>query len=143
MEFAVSIHFPSISQCFTSQEIEFAPTAPVLGIIGEPVLLPCRVGAALAARDFSVRWTFHVGRSRWIPVSSYGGKGGGEEPDRRYRGRAELFHREFRAGNASLLLRDVRSSDQGSYGCRVSVQDESWEVLLELQVAELLEKLHP
>ncbi|NWY93550.1 BT1A1 protein, partial [Loxia curvirostra] len=57
------------------------------------------------------------------------------EPDQRYRGRAELFHGEFRAGNASLLLRDVRSSDQGSYSCQVSFQDESREVLVELEVA--------
>uniref|UniRef100_A0A8C3N632 Uncharacterized protein n=1 Tax=Geospiza parvula TaxID=87175 RepID=A0A8C3N632_GEOPR len=112
-----------------------APKTPVLGIIGDKVVLPCQVGSAPIPEDFSIHWTFHVGQSQQIPVGSYGGKGRREEPDERYQGRAELFHREFRAGNASLLLRDVRSSDQGSYSCQVSFQDESWEVLVELEVA--------
>ncbi|XP_077029207.1 butyrophilin subfamily 3 member A2-like, partial [Agelaius phoeniceus] len=114
-----------------------APKTPVLGIIGDQVLLPCRLGPAPLPEDFSVRWTFRAGRSRRVPVGSYAGKGRREEPDERFRGRAELFHAEFRAGNASLLLRDVRSSDQGSYGCQVSFQGESWEVLVELEVAAL------
>ncbi|KFO62913.1 hypothetical protein N302_07881, partial [Corvus brachyrhynchos] len=57
------------------------------------------------------------------------------EPDERYQGRAEFFHRDFRAGNVSLLLRNVQSSDQGSYSCEVSFQDVSREVLVELEVA--------
>ncbi|NXO30939.1 CD276 protein, partial [Cisticola juncidis] len=57
------------------------------------------------------------------------------EPDQRYRGRAELFPGQLRAGNASLLLRGVRSSDQGSYSCLVTCQDLAREVLVELQVA--------
>ncbi|NXU67822.1 BTNL2 protein, partial [Horornis vulcanius] len=57
------------------------------------------------------------------------------EPDERYRGRAEFFRGELRAGNASLLLRDIRTSDQGSYSCRVSSGDVWREVLVELQVA--------
>ncbi|XP_068034654.1 LOW QUALITY PROTEIN: butyrophilin subfamily 1 member A1-like [Anomalospiza imberbis] len=111
-----------------------APKIPILGIIGDRVVLPCQVGSRPIPEDFSIRWTFH-GQSQRIPVYSYDGKGWGEEPDERYRGRAELFHGEFRAGNVSLLLRDVRSSDQGSYGCQVSFQDESREVLVELEVA--------
>ncbi|XP_058280398.1 butyrophilin subfamily 2 member A2-like [Hirundo rustica] len=111
-----------------------APRTPVLGIIGAGVVLPCRLGSAPVPEDFSVRWTFH-GRSQRIPVGGYGGKGRREEPDERYRGRAEFFHAEFRAGNVSLLLRDVRSSDQGSYSCQVSFQNVSQEVLVELEVA--------
>uniref|UniRef100_A0A674H0Q7 Ig-like domain-containing protein n=1 Tax=Taeniopygia guttata TaxID=59729 RepID=A0A674H0Q7_TAEGU len=133
MEFAVSIRFSRVSQCFNSGFLS-APKTPVLGIIGDRVVLPCQVGPAPVPEDFSVRWTFR-GQSQRIPVGSYCGKGWREEPDRRYRGRAELFHGELRAGNVSLLLRDVRSSDQGSYGCQVSFQDESREVLVELEVA--------
>ncbi|XP_041340737.1 butyrophilin subfamily 3 member A2-like [Pyrgilauda ruficollis] len=112
-----------------------APKTPVLGIIGDRVVLPCQLGSVPIPEDFSIHWTFHVGQSQRIPVGSYDGKGRREEPDERYRGRAELFHGEFRTGNVSLLLRDVRSSDQGSYSCQVSFQDESQEVLVELEVA--------
>uniref|UniRef100_A0A8C3QQT9 Ig-like domain-containing protein n=1 Tax=Cyanoderma ruficeps TaxID=181631 RepID=A0A8C3QQT9_9PASS len=111
-----------------------APKTPVLGIIGDRVVLPCQVGFAPLPEDFSVRWTFR-GQSQRIRVSSYDGKGRREEPGERYRGRAEFFYREFRAGNVSLLLRDVQSSDQGSYSCQVSFQNVSREVLVELEVA--------
>lgn len=111
-----------------------APKTSVLGIIGDRVVLPCQVGSAPIPEDFSIRWTFHS-QSQQILVSSYDGKDGRQELDERYRGRAEFFHREFRAGNVSLLLRNIQSSDQGSYGCKVSFRDVSREVLVELEVA--------
>ncbi|XP_062368553.1 butyrophilin subfamily 1 member A1-like [Cinclus cinclus] len=113
-----------------------APKTPILGIIGDRVVLPCQVGNAPVAEDFSIRWTFH-GQSKRIPVSSYNGKGCREEPDEQFRGRAEFFHWEFRAGNMSLLLRDVQSSDQGTYSCEVSFQEVSQEVSVELEVAAI------
>ncbi|KAI1229613.1 hypothetical protein IHE44_0011016 [Lamprotornis superbus] len=113
-----------------------APKTPILGIIGDRVVLPCQLGSAPVPGHFSIRWTFQ-GPSRRVLVSSYGGKGPREEPDERYRGRVEFFHEEFRAGNVSLLLRDVRSSDQGSYSCQLSCQGGSWEALLELEVAAM------
>ncbi|XP_068856475.1 butyrophilin subfamily 2 member A1-like [Aphelocoma coerulescens] len=113
-----------------------APKTSVLGIIGDRVVLPCQVGSAPIPEDFSIRWTFH-GQSQRIPVSSYDGKDRREELDERYQGRAEFFHRDFRAGNLSLLLRSVQSSDQGSYSCEVSFQNVSREVLVELEVAAI------
>ncbi|TRZ07819.1 hypothetical protein HGM15179_019287 [Zosterops borbonicus] len=113
-----------------------APRIPVLGIIGDRVVLPCQVGSTPLPENFSIHWTFH-GQSQRIPVSSYDRKGRREEPDERYRGRVEFFHREFRGGNVSLLLRDVQSSDQGSYSCQVSFQNVSREVLVELEVAAI------
>ncbi|XP_015471974.1 butyrophilin subfamily 2 member A1-like [Parus major] len=112
------------------------PRTPILGIIGDRVVLPCQVRSAPIPEDFSVRWTFR-GQSQRITVSSYSGKGRREEPSERFWGRTEFFHGEFRAGNVSLLLRDVRSSDQGSYSCEVSFQDVSQEVLMELEVAAI------
>ncbi|KFV74392.1 hypothetical protein N307_00696, partial [Dryobates pubescens] len=44
------------------------------------------------------------------------------EPDESYQGRAEFFHSQLRAGNLSLLLKDIRSSDQGLYSCLISSQ---------------------
>ncbi|NXS98137.1 CD276 protein, partial [Jacana jacana] len=55
--------------------------------------------------------------------------------DERYQGRTEFFHSEFRAGNMSLHLKNVRSSDKGSYTCVVSFNDTDHASLIELQVA--------
>ncbi|KFO82029.1 Myelin-oligodendrocyte glycoprotein, partial [Cuculus canorus] len=56
------------------------------------------------------------------------------EQDEKYRGRAEFFRREFRAGNMSLHLKNVRSSDEGSYTCVVSFNGTNHDGLIELRV---------
>ncbi|NWW43103.1 VTCN1 inhibitor, partial [Pedionomus torquatus] len=53
----------------------------------------------------------------------------------RYQGRTEFFHSEFRAGNMSLHLKNVRSSDKGSYTCVVSSNDTDQVMLIDLEVA--------
>ncbi|KGL72863.1 hypothetical protein N309_11454, partial [Tinamus guttatus] len=55
--------------------------------------------------------------------------------DERYQGRTEFFHGEFRAGNMSLRLKDIRNSDKGSYSCLVSFDNQHHDGLIELQVA--------
>ncbi|KFV81327.1 hypothetical protein N308_05374, partial [Struthio camelus australis] len=55
--------------------------------------------------------------------------------DERYQGRTEFFHREFRAGNMSLHLKNVKNSDKGSYTCVVSFDNQYHDVLIELEVA--------
>ncbi|KFP69649.1 hypothetical protein N310_09440, partial [Acanthisitta chloris] len=52
-----------------------------------------------------------------------------------FQDRTELFPREFQAGNMSLHLKGVRSSDQGFYTCRVSFHGVSHEEEVELKVA--------
>ncbi|XP_017695093.1 PREDICTED: butyrophilin subfamily 1 member A1-like [Lepidothrix coronata] len=113
-----------------------SPGIPVVGIIGERVVLPCRVTQDPIPEVFSVRWEFHDG-SRRIPVGSFDGKSREQEWDGRFRGRVEFFPREFWAGNVSLGLRNVGISDQGSYTCHVSAQDVSREVSVQLEVAAI------
>ncbi|NXH22790.1 VTCN1 inhibitor, partial [Bucco capensis] len=57
------------------------------------------------------------------------------QQDERYQGRTEFFHNQFRAGNMSLLLKNIRISDRGSYTCMVSFNEAKHETLVELQVA--------
>ncbi|NXS57144.1 MOG protein, partial [Brachypteracias leptosomus] len=57
------------------------------------------------------------------------------EEDERYQGRTEFFPSEFRAGDMSLHLKNIRISDEGSYSCVVSFNGSSHEALVELQVA--------
>ncbi|NWI63310.1 BTNL2 protein, partial [Todus mexicanus] len=55
--------------------------------------------------------------------------------DERYQGRTEFFCSEFRAGNMSLHLKNIRSSDEGLYTCAVSFNGTYHEVSIDLQVA--------
>lgn len=98
------------------------------------MVLPCYVVAENFPEIFSVQWIFNE-QSQKIPVSTYDGKTQKEKQDERYQGRTEFFHSEFGAGNMSLLLKNIRSSDKGSYTCVVSFNDEYHDVLIELKVA--------
>ncbi|XP_066578019.1 butyrophilin subfamily 1 member A1-like [Amia ocellicauda] len=51
-----------------------------------------------------------------------------------YKGRAELFPEEFRKGNVSLRLKDVRGSDDGLYKCLVQYADSYEEALIDVVV---------
>uniref|UniRef100_A0A8B9T2W0 Ig-like domain-containing protein n=1 Tax=Anas platyrhynchos TaxID=8839 RepID=A0A8B9T2W0_ANAPL len=117
-----------------NQFISYPPNSSVIGVIGEGVVLPCYVVAENFPEIFSVQWIFNE-QSQKIHVSTYDGKTQKEKQDERYQGRTEFFHSEFGAGNMSLLLKNIRSSDKGSYTCVVSFNDEYHDVLIELKVA--------
>ncbi|KAM6364600.1 butyrophilin subfamily 2 member A1-like [Pluvialis apricaria] len=118
----------------TGQFFSSPPSSSVIAVIGEGVVLPCHVVPDNIPEVFSVQWIFHE-QSQKITVSRYDGKNKKEKQDERYQGRTEFFHSEFRAGNMSLHLKNVRSSDKGSYTCVVSFNDTYHDVLIELQVA--------
>uniref|UniRef100_A0A8C4KGW0 Ig-like domain-containing protein n=1 Tax=Dromaius novaehollandiae TaxID=8790 RepID=A0A8C4KGW0_DRONO len=118
----------------TGQFVSSLPYTSVTGIIGEGVVLPCHVAAEHIPEMFSVQWIFNEQLEK-ITVSRYDGKSKKEIQDERYRGRTEFFHSEFRAGNMSLHLRNVKNSDKGSYTCVVSFDNQYHDVLIELEVA--------
>lgn len=118
----------------TGQSVSSPPNSSIIGVIGEGVILPCHVVADNIPVGFSVQWIFHE-ESQKITVSSYDGKNKKEKQDERYQGRTEFFHSEFRDGNMSLHLKNVRSSDKGLYTCVVSFSDTSHDALIDLQVA--------
>uniref|UniRef100_A0A8C7A028 Butyrophilin subfamily 1 member A1 n=1 Tax=Nothoprocta perdicaria TaxID=30464 RepID=A0A8C7A028_NOTPE len=110
------------------------PCCLVTGVIGEEIVLPCRVVAEHVPEIFSVQWIFHE-QSEKITVSRYDGKSKKEIQDERYQGRTYFFHSEFRAGNMSLHLKDIKNSDKGSYTCLVSFDNHQHDELIELEVA--------
>ncbi|KFW92741.1 Butyrophilin subfamily 3 member A3, partial [Phalacrocorax carbo] len=116
------------------QFISSPPNSSIIGVIGKGVVLPCHVAADNIPEVFSVQWIFHE-ESQKITVSRYDGKNKKEKQGESYQGRTEFFHSEFRAGNMSLHLKNVRTSDKGSYTCVVSFNATYHDVLIELQVA--------
>ncbi|XP_071888221.1 butyrophilin subfamily 2 member A1-like isoform X2 [Anas platyrhynchos] len=137
LQWLTAIHiltFQHVSCLITDQFISYPPNSSVIGVIGEGVVLPCYVVAENFPEIFSVQWIFNE-QSQKIHVSTYDGKTQKEKQDERYQGRTEFFHSEFGAGNMSLLLKNIRSSDKGSYTCVVSFNDEYHDVLIELKVA--------
>ncbi|NXD87743.1 BT2A1 protein, partial [Halcyon senegalensis] len=116
------------------QFISSPPKSSIVGVIGESVILPCQVVADNIPEVFSVHWIFHE-QSQKITVSGYDGKNKEEKQNERYQGRTEFFCTEFRAGNMSLLLKNIRISDKGSYTCVVSFNGIYHHVLVGLQVA--------
>ncbi|XDV29787.1 hypothetical protein PO909_032829 [Leuciscus waleckii] len=56
------------------------------------------------------------------------------DQDERFSNRTSLFPGQLRFGNASLLLKNVRVADEGSYSCFVRVQAYSSGAML-MQVA--------
>ncbi|XP_054033070.1 butyrophilin subfamily 2 member A2 [Dryobates pubescens] len=108
--------------CLAAGELSSSPhRSSIVGLIGDRVLLPCHLPAGLSPEEVSVQWLFQRGPQQ-VTVSSYDRRAPEEEPDESYQGRAEFFHSQLRAGNLSLLLKDIRSSDQGLYSCLISSQ---------------------
>ncbi|XP_066577176.1 butyrophilin subfamily 1 member A1-like [Amia ocellicauda] len=87
------------------------PCYPIAVYPGEDTVLPCYLSPNISAEDMEIRW-FREDPS--APVCLY--RYSWYDFDRQmpsYKGRAELLPEEFRNGNVSLRLKDVRSSDDG------------------------------
>ncbi|XP_066484979.1 butyrophilin subfamily 3 member A2-like [Tiliqua scincoides] len=112
------------------------PKNPVIGFLGEDVILPCQLITASNPESASIRvqWTFST-FSEKIDVKSYYGAKKEETQDRRYQNRTELFYTELRTGNMSLKLKNSRLSDQGKYSCTITLGKWPEEVDVELKLA--------
>ncbi|MGH0188205.1 UNVERIFIED_CONTAM: hypothetical protein FKN15_043778 [Acipenser sinensis] len=58
-----------------------------------------------------------------------------------YRGRTSIFKDEFGNSNASLLLRDIRMADEGTYQCYVSTNQGNNEAHVNVEVKESIQSL--
>ncbi|XP_048372448.1 butyrophilin subfamily 3 member A2-like [Sphaerodactylus townsendi] len=100
------------------------PPNPVIGFLGEDIILPCQLTTSNVDEgiSFTVHWTFDSSSEK-IDVMSFDGRKKVETQDKRYQGRTELFHSEFSRGNMSLNLKNSQLSDQGQYTCMISLEN--------------------
>ncbi|XP_072553201.1 uncharacterized protein [Salminus brasiliensis] len=99
------------------------PDAPVVGVSGSGVVLPCSVRqengqASMNAEDMTVIWSRLDLRDS--VVHQYGNhKDLNTDQISQYRGRTSVFIKELQRGNTSLSLSNIRISDEGLYSCTV------------------------
>ncbi|XP_066577930.1 butyrophilin subfamily 1 member A1-like [Amia ocellicauda] len=99
------------------------PRYPIAVSPGEDAVLPCYLSPNISAEGLEIRW---FREDYTVPVCLYlYGRYDFANQMQSYKGRAELFPEEFRKGNVSLRLKDVRGSDDGQYRC--AVYSERWE----------------
>ncbi|MCI4393368.1 hypothetical protein PGIGA_G00156860, partial [Pangasianodon gigas] len=87
-----------------------AQSVPVEGIIGQTVILPC----SPKQKPQTVFWKY----SDIKTVCNFlGGEANFREQDPAYKGRVEIFPSEIEKGNFSIMLSNVKKSDEGTYTC--------------------------
>ncbi|MCI4393362.1 hypothetical protein PGIGA_G00156870 [Pangasianodon gigas] len=87
-----------------------AQSVPVEGIIGQTVILPC----SLKQRPQTVFWRYRDDRT---VCDFLRGKADFSDQDEAYKGRVEIFSSEIEKGNFSIMLSNVKKSDEGTYTC--------------------------
>ncbi|XP_078056238.1 CD276 antigen-like isoform X2 [Mustelus asterias] len=119
-----------LGHCRGDLRIE-VPTVPVIGIFGKDVTLNCSftTDVNFSLNDLSVIWQLTETREmvHWYSLQL-------NQQAESFVNRTALFTQELAKGNASLLLRDVRIEDEGSFTCFVRI-DEHLSAPIELQLA--------
>ncbi|XP_069060889.1 HERV-H LTR-associating protein 2 isoform X1 [Pleurodeles waltl] len=102
----------------------------VLGQVSEDVLLPCSFSPG---ENIVIHWQ-RVTPSTIVVHSYYKGRDHPEKQDKQYLNRTHLFQSEFRNGNASLKLRNLKLDDEQQYICYVGTKTDQKEAKISLNV---------
>ncbi|XP_030053268.1 butyrophilin subfamily 1 member A1-like isoform X2 [Microcaecilia unicolor] len=110
-----------------------SPDYPVVTILGEDAVLPCRISPPISVEDMEVRWF----RTRFASlVHLYDdGKDQNKQQLPEYQGRTELIRDHISSGNVSLRIHNIRLKDEGRFMCHVRFNIYYQDAELELKVA--------
>ncbi|XP_059210313.1 uncharacterized protein LOC131989135 [Centropristis striata] len=89
---------------------------PIVGPVGEDVILPCHLQPAVDVATVTLEWTRSDLKPRFVHVWR-AGQDLQNVKNPSYRGRTSLFVNELKKGNISLKLSKVKPSDAGRYRC--------------------------
>ncbi|KAM9804552.1 V-set domain-containing T-cell activation inhibitor 1 [Neosynchiropus ocellatus] len=116
-----------------SGQIRSANKNPV-GNLGKEQLLSCFLNTdSDQINDMSVTWE-KTGSTGIVHQYSEGVEDLSDQ-DSRYTGRTRLFQDSLVQGNASLLLRNLRRSDDGEYRCSIKSSEASGDMAIHLRTA--------
>ncbi|XP_038670850.1 sodium channel subunit beta-4-like isoform X4 [Scyliorhinus canicula] len=100
---------------------------PVSGYLGEQVVLPCTYKGNVPVSDLHVIWGISLFE---ILHKFVDGNDDLTEQDARFRNRTTLFKDQLEQGNWSVLISDLRKSDQNKYECQIYKKKEEVHYLL-------------
>uniref|UniRef100_A0A8C4XEJ9 Butyrophilin subfamily 1 member A1-like n=1 Tax=Erpetoichthys calabaricus TaxID=27687 RepID=A0A8C4XEJ9_ERPCA len=102
------------------------PSHSVVSYVGEDVILPASLSPALNAEGFEVRWFKTDFSSPLLLYAHY-------RIINHIDTRAQLFQEELKAGNVSLVVKNISVSDEGNYTC--SVASEQWKEQIQITLS--------
>lgn len=112
------------------------PAQPILVLLGADASLPCQLFPEQSAAHMQIRW-YRAQFSPAVLVYQNGQEQGGEQM-LEYRGRTELVQDSIGRGTVTLLIQQIRASDDGQYRCHFKEGYISQEAIVELHVIGML-----
>ncbi|XP_062043154.1 butyrophilin-like protein 1 [Lepus europaeus] len=111
------------------------PAEPIVVSLGADATLPCQLSPEQSAADMHIRW-YRAQLSPAVLVFQ-DGQEHSEEQMLEYRGRTQLVTDSIDTGSVTLLIQNVRASDDGQYWCHFRDGDILQEATVELNVEGL------
>ncbi|XP_026109417.1 uncharacterized protein LOC113081545 [Carassius auratus] len=108
------------------------PSGPLVVPLGSSVVLPCSVDELLSVKDLEVEW--RRTDSETLVHLYQDGESRTESQKQDYQDRAHFFTDQIQHGNFSLRLDNLRAEDEGQYKCKVYIQQESGETVVQIKV---------
>ncbi|XP_026110642.1 butyrophilin-like protein 2 [Carassius auratus] len=108
------------------------PSGPLVAPLGSSVVLPCSVDELLSVKDLEVEWKRTD--SETLVHLYQDGESRTESQQQDYQDRAHFFTDQIQHGNFSLRLDNLRAEDEGQYKCKVYIQQESGETVVQIKV---------
>ncbi|XP_052394159.1 uncharacterized protein LOC127942480 [Carassius gibelio] len=108
------------------------PSGPLVAPLGSSVVLPCSVDELLSVEGLEVEW--RRTDSETLVHLYQDGESQTESQQQDYQDRAHFFTDQIQHGNFSLRLDNLRAEDEGQYKCKVYIQQESGETVVQIKV---------
>ncbi|XP_030399228.1 uncharacterized protein LOC115640530 [Gopherus evgoodei] len=111
--------------------------SPIVARLGQDVILSCPFECGLNLQPLNITWKKEETEGPDLLVHSYcNGIDKLQRQDASYKGRTQLHPERFSQGNASLMLRRVRSQDEGFYICHVQLEQGRFSVRMQVTVED-------
>lgn len=114
---------------FSGQSEVVGEPQPIIALVGDDIILPCRLHPAMDASDMTVEWARSDLDPRFVLVWRDGVELEAKKHPS-YQRRTSLFPDQLKHGNISLKLSNVKLSDQGRYRCFVPALSKEFSVQL-------------